>query len=70
MTKQTTKSVSCYCLSSKNGNLHCPLSTDKRSLELTFNYQVRGESIVAVEIDPSFVCDDERKPYCKNCPFK
>ena len=62
----TTK---CYCLS-KNGNMHCPLTTDKSELERTFNYQVRGEAIQEVEIDNKFVCEEERKPYCKSCPFK
>lgn len=62
--------IKCYCLEGKAGNLHCPLSTSKRDLELTFNYQVRGESIREVEIDADFVCNDARRSYCKNCPFK
>ena len=62
--------IKCYCLEGRNGNLHCPLSTDVRSLELTFNVSVRGEGIREVEIDKAFVCKDERKSYCNNCPFK
>ena len=50
--------------------MHCPLTTERRDLEQTFNYQVRGEEILQVEIDKKFVCKDERKDYCKNCPFK
>ena len=48
----------------------CPLTTDRSDLEKTFNYQVRGEEIIEVEIDDTFVCKEERKPHCKNCPFK
>lgn len=62
----TTK---CYCLSFR-GNLHCPLTTDKSELERMFNYQVRGEAIQEVEVDNEFVCTNERKSYCKSCPFK
>ena len=62
----TTK---CYCLRTKDGGLHCPLSTDRSLLERTFNAFVRGEEIVDVEIDNSFVCNKERKSYCENCPF-
>lgn len=67
--KAQADSVFCYCLSN-NGHMHCPLSTDRSQLERTFNYQVRGEAIVEVEIDQSFVCDKERKASCENCPFK
>lgn len=59
----------CYCLNDR-GNRHCPLTTDKADLERTFNYQVRNESIEKIGIDPAFKCTDERKDYCKNCPFK
>ena len=68
---KTTESdvIRCYCLSN-GGRLHCPLSTDRRTLELTFNYQVRQENIVWVDIDKNFVCTDERKSSCEKCPFK
>ena len=70
MAKQEKKSdvIRCYCLS-KNGKMHCPLTQDRAELERTFNYQVRGEDIVWVDIDVNFVCHDERKEYCKSCPF-
>ena len=61
--------IKCYCLSNR-GKLHCPLTTVRRDLENTFNYQVRGEDIVVVEIDDAFVCTDERNRRCENCPFK
>lgn len=61
--------IKCYCLKSRKNGLHCPLTTEVRDLELTFNYQVRQEEIVEVEIDDSFVCKDERTKMCKNCPF-
>ena len=61
--------IKCFCLSNK-GKMHCPLTTDRKDLERTFNVQVRGEEIIEVEIDKYFVCKDERKDYCKNCPFK
>jgi hypothetical protein len=48
----------------------CPLTTDRRDLERTFNYQVRGEEIIEVDIDNAFVCKEERTDRCKNCPFK
>ena len=48
----------------------CPLTTKREDLEKTFNYQVRGDEIISVEIDSSFVCKEERKADCKNCPFK
>ena len=50
--------------------MHCPLTTEREGLERTFNYQVRGEEIIEVEIDDTFVCKEERKDYCKDCPFK
>lgn len=61
--------VKCFCLRSRTGKMHCPLTTDKSDLERTFNYQVRGEEIIEVGIDKAFVCKDERKAHCKNCPF-
>ena len=61
--------IKVYCLSNR-GDLHCPLSTDRRFLELTFNHQVRGEDIVELGIDPDFRCDMERRETCKNCPFR
>lgn len=48
----------------------CPLTTDRRELEHTFNYEVRGDEIVEVEIDDTFVCDEKRTDRCKSCPFK
>lgn len=65
----TNETIRCYCLS-KNGNMHCPLTKDKKDLEQTFNYKVMGEEIMWVDIDKKFVCHEERKPSCKNCPFK
>lgn len=63
--------IKCYCLKVRQtGNMICPLTTDIRDLKTTFNYQVRGDEIIEVGIDKSFVCTDERKPHCKNCPFK
>ena len=62
--------VRCYCLRDHNGNMHCPLTTDERDLMHTFNYFVRDEEIIWVDIDKSFVCKEERKDSCKNCPFK
>lgn len=59
----------CYCLKGRNG-LHCPLTTNREDLEKTFNFQVRGEEILMVEIDAEFVCQDERTASCVNCPFK
>lgn len=59
----------CYCLLN-HGKLHCPLTTDRSDLEGTFNYRVRGEEIIRVEIDNNFVCQEERNDNCKNCPFK
>lgn len=61
--------VKCYCLEGRKG-LHCPLSTERGDLEKTFNYQVRGEAIREVEIDPTFVCEEKRSNYCVHCPFK
>lgn len=43
---------------------------EREDLERTFNYKVRGEEITEVEIDDAFVCEEERKDHCKNCPFK
>ena len=63
----TTK---CFCLRTLQGKMICPLTTDRKDLEQTFNYQVRGDEIIEVEIDNGFVCHEERKNYCKNCPFK
>ena len=62
--------VKCYCLRDKERGVHCPLTTDARKLEHTFNYFVRGEEIVQVDIDDSFVCEAERKAMCDRCPFK
>lgn len=64
------KDVKCYCLQTREGYMHCPLTTERKDLERTFNYQVRGEEIIEVTIDSSFVCSEERKPDCINCPFK
>lgn len=50
--------------------MHCPLTTNREDLEKTFNYQVRGEEIMEVEIDSAFVCEEERINSCINCPFK
>ena len=50
--------------------MHCPLTTKREDLEKTFNYQVRGEEIIEVEIDNLFVCQDEQTASCINCPFK
>ena len=61
--------VKCYCLEGSKG-YHCPLTTDRRDLELTWNYKVRGEAICEVEIDPAFVCGEERSTSCVHCPFK
>lgn len=61
--------IKCYCLSN-GGKMHCPLTTEREDLERTFNYQVRGEEILSVEIDDAFVCKEERKDHCNNCPFK
>jgi len=63
----TTK---CFCLRTRSGMMICPLTTDRRDLERTFNYQVRGEEIIEVDIDNAFVCKEERTDRCKNCPFK
>jgi hypothetical protein len=68
MSKVTEGCIRCYCLSN-NGKLHCPLTTEREDLERTFNYQVRGEDIVWVDIDEKFVCTDKRTDSCKNCPF-
>lgn len=63
--------VKCYCLKvHRSGNLICPLTTERKDLEHTFNYVVHGDEIMEVEIDDRFVCKEERKPSCKNCPFK
>ena len=59
--------VRCWCYS-KNGEPHCPLTTDEQDLKRYFNYFL--EDIVWVDIDKSFVCHEERKEHCKNCPFK
>ena len=70
MTQQKENGVvRCYCLS-RNGKMHCPLTTERKDLEQTFNYRVQGEEIIWVDIDKKFVCPEERKPHCKNCPFK
>lgn len=68
--KVMADTIKCYCLRTKEGKMHCPLSTDRASLRHTFNFMVRGEEIVDVEVDKAFVCKDERKSYCNNCPFK
>ena len=72
MTKDYKKEdvVRCYCLRTREGNMHCPLTTEREDLERTFNYQVRGEEIIWVDIDKSFVCTDKRSRHCVNCPFK
>lgn len=65
------KYVKCYCLRKrKEKSMYCPLTTDVEDLKKTFNYQVRGDEIVEVEIEETFVCYAERKEMCKNCPFK
>ena len=67
---QTEKNtISCYCLSN-HGKMHCPLTTERKDLENTFNYRLHDEEILEVEIDKSFVCEDKRTSSCKNCPFK
>lgn len=64
-----TKVIRCWCLKGRNG-FHCPLTTDRSELERTFNYRVRGEEIVWVDIDASFVCPDEKNEgKCHGCPF-
>lgn len=66
-----TDCIKCYCIKVRQtGNLICPLTTVRKDLENTFNYRVRGDEIIEVYIDKAFVCDNERKPHCKNCPFK
>lgn len=60
--------IKCYCLKGRSG-MHCPLTTNREDLEKTFNYQVRGEEIIEVEIDDSFDCQDEQTSSCINCPF-
>lgn len=67
---QFGESVKCYCLQTRQGNMHCPLTTERRDLERTFNYQVCGEQIVEVEVDEDFVCEEVRTERCDNCPFK
>lgn len=63
--------VKCYCLKvRRSGNLICPLTTERKDLEHTFNHVVQGDEIMEVEIDDRFVCKEERKPSCENCPFK
>ena len=64
------KSIRCYCLMTAGGKMHCPLTTEKKTLENTFNFRVRGEQIIWVDIDENFVCKENRKDYCKDCPFK
>lgn len=62
--------VKCYCLKDKKRGLHCPLTTDARDLERTFNFFVRDEEIVQVDIDDSFVCEEmPRRAMCGGCPF-
>ena len=62
-----------YALSTTNGanGAHCPLvSLDhKDELEHTFNYQVRGEQIVELEISNAFVCEKKGQQMCEFCPF-
>ena len=65
--KQQAEVVRCWCYS-KNGEPHCPLTTDEQDLKRYFNYFL--EDIIWVDIDKSFVCHEERKEHCKNCPFK
>ena len=62
--------IRCYCIKTTKGNIICPLTTERKDLENTFNYRVRGDEIIWVDIDKSFVCKEERKAHCKNCPFK
>lgn len=62
--------VKCYCLVGKNNLPHCPLATNPKELETTFNHFVRGEEIIQVDIDDRFVCEEERKAMCESCPFK
>ena len=68
--KKDMSTKRCYCLRTRNGNMICPLTTERRDLEKTFNYQVRGDEIIEVEVDNDFVCNEERTDRCKNCPFK
>ena len=62
-----------YALSTTNSadGAHCPLVDldHKDELERTFNYQVRNEYIVELEISNAFVCKDKREKECKYCPF-
>lgn len=62
--------VKAFCLRTRQGKMICPLTTERSDLEKTFNYQVRGEEIIEVEIDDTYVCKEERKAHCENCPFK
>ena len=61
--------IKCYCLRTKEGKLHCPLATNAKELEHTFNHFVRGDDIVQVDIDENFVCQEERQVMCGDCPF-
>lgn len=65
--KQSEDTVRCWCFS-KNGNPHCPLTTNQDDLKHYFNYFM--EDIVWVDIDKAFVCDEERTKHCEHCPFK
>lgn len=64
------ETIKAFCLRTRKGNMICPLTTKREDLEKTFNYQVRGDEIISVEIDSTFVCKVERNDDCKNCPFK
>lgn len=66
---QFAEVVGCYCLIN-DGELHCPLTTEREDLEKTFNYKVRGERIAYIEVNKDFVCHNERNKDCEHCPFK
>ena len=62
-----------YALSTTDGvdGAHCPLVDldHKDELEHTFNYRVRNERILELEISNAFVCGDKGQKRCKHCPF-
>jgi len=62
--------IKCFCLQTRQGRMICPLTTERGDLERTFNYKVRGDEIISVEIDDVFVCKEKRTERCKHCPFK
>ena len=64
---ESKDTIKVYCFS-KHGEPHCPLVTRESDLRNYFNYFT--EDIIWMEIDKSFVCEDERTRHCKNCPFR